>query len=384
MLAATARTAPERSTSGVERIGDAQTLGYLREPWDELLEASDSDCLFLTWEWLFTWWEHLAAGRDLSIFAAVSGRKLAAVAPFCLRPASWSSGHPFRVLEFLGNGHAGSDYLDFIVRKGHEQEARRALGSHLAKQRYVHKWTNLRRGACFAAQIASSLHEQHWSVSEAKINTCPYISLEGKTWESYLAGLGAEHRYTFHRKWKRLNRDHVVRFEQVATAAQCRESIDLLIGQHNQRWRGRGGSDAFHTPGLVAFHQEFAQLALRRGWLRLYVLWVDEKPAASLYGFLYRRKFYFYQSGFDAAYEKQSVGLISMGLAIRRAIEEGAAEYDLLHGDEPYKSHWTRQNRELGRIELYPPGWFGGICRSSIEFARASRTMARRVSGRNL
>ena len=99
---------------------------------------------------------------------------------------------------------------------------------------------------------------------------------------------------------------------------------------HNMRWRDRGGSDAFHTPGLVSFHREFSQLALKRGWLRLYVLRLNQKPAACLYGFLYGRTFYFYQSGFDSAYEKQSVGLVSMGLGIKSAIAEGAEEYDLI------------------------------------------------------
>jgi CelD/BcsL family acetyltransferase involved in cellulose biosynthesis len=368
----------------VERINSGLAFAKLHEQWDELLAESASDCLFHTWEWLFTWWKHLAAGRELSILTIVSGNKLTGIAPFCLRPSNWSFGHPFRVLEFLGCGYVGSDYLDLIVRRGHEEYARTLFASHLATQRLVLKWTSLRRGACFANHIASVLLGQGWRMSDAKINTCPYISLEGKTWESYMASLGSEHRYNFRRKWKALNRDHVVRFEQVATEARCREAVDLLIGQHNQRWRSRGGSDAFHTPELVAFHQEFAPIALRRGWLRLYVLWIDDIPAASLYGFLYRRKFYFYQSGFDAAYEKQSVGLITMGLAIQRAIDERATEYDLLHGDEAYKSHWSRERRDLGRIELYPPGWLGRICQSSIEFARASRRRAGRTLTKTL
>ena len=78
-------------------------------------------------------------------------------------------------------------------------------------------------------------------------------------------------------------------------------------------------------------------------------------------------------------YDKYSVGLVTMGLAIQRAIEEGAGEYDLLHGDEAYKSHWSNDSRELGRLELYPPGSLGWMCRSSAELELASRRIARRV-----
>ena len=374
-----AKTMADRSTFTVEKIHDGQRFENLKVEWGELLESSASQCLFLTWEWLHTWWKHLAADRRLSILAVRCGSELAALAPLGLRPPSLSRRCLFPVLEFLGSGNAGSDYLDFIVRRGCEQKARQALTSCLAGERLMFDWTQLRHSGCFAADVASTLGEKGWKVSETRTNTCPFILLAGRSWESYLATLGAEHRYNFNRKWKRLNRDYVVQFEEVRTEEQCRESIDLVIALHNLRWRDRGGSDAFHTAGLVGFHQEFSQIALERGWLRLYVLRLNGNPAASLYGFLYHRTFYFYQSGFDAAYDRYSVGLVTMGLAIKRAIEEGAEEFDLLHGDEAYKSHWSNGSRELGRLELYPPGSLGWLCRSSVEMEHASRRIARRV-----
>ena len=139
--------------------------------------------------------------------------------------------------------------------------------------------------------------------------------------------------------------------------------------------RARGRSDAFHTPSLVNFHREIAQIARARGWLRLFILRLNGAPAAGLYGLLYKRKFYFYQSGFDPAFEKWGVGSVTMGLAIQYAIEEGAEEYDFLHGDEPYKRHWAREQRALSRIELYPPGPSGWIQYSARAAARSARGM---------
>ncbi len=378
-MATLAKTLADRSSFTLEKIHDGLKFAQLKREWGVLLESSTSPCLFLTWEWLHTWWKHLAGDRQLFILAVRCGSELAALAPFCVRPPSLSRRRLFPVQEFLGSGNAGSDYLDFIVRRGCEPNARQAFASCLAGERLMFDWRQLKRCGCFAAGIASILDENGWKVAEARTNTCPFILLAGKSWDSYLASLGAEHRYNFNRKWKRLNRDYVVQFEQARTEEQCRESIDLVIALHNLRWRDRGGSDAFHTPGLVGFHQELSQVALESGWLRLYVLRLNGKPAASLYGFLYRRTFYFYQSGFDAAYDKYSVGLVAMGLAIKCAIEEGAEEFDLLHGDEAYKSHWSNGSRELSRLELYPPGSLGWLCRSSVEMEHASRRIARRM-----
>lgn len=374
------RLVATRSPFTVERITDESALVAIRGDWNELLQSSRADCFFLTWEWAATWWKYLGAPGRLIVLVVRHRGELVALAPFRLRPSGLLRKQPFPVLEFLGSGFAGSDYLDVIVRRGYEDTAVDALAQELSSYRNVRrssfKWNSLVRDRCLAVRIAERLNSRGWSVDEAQTNICPYIPLEGHSWESYLAGLGSEHRADFRRKWNRLNRDFDVRFEAAQTSDECAESIDLLIEQHNLRWRHRGGSDAFHTPELVGFHRELSQVALEKGWLRLYVLWLNGKPAASLYGFFYGEKFYFYQSGFDIAYEKYSVGMITMGLAIQSAIAEGAREYDLLHGDETYKSHWSSHHRPLTRLELYPAGMRGLLYRGFISLARAAQKTA--------
>jgi CelD/BcsL family acetyltransferase involved in cellulose biosynthesis len=207
---------------------------------------------------------------------------------------------------------------------------------------------------------------------------CPYILLEGHSFESYLEGLGSSHRYNFRRRLRQLQRGFAMRFECARTEEERRQALEILFQLHQQRFEDRGGSDAFHTPALVAFHREISEIALRRGWLRLYVLRLDGRPAAALYGFHYGGRFLFYQAGFDAAFAKHSVGLVAMGLAIQAAIGEGAREYDLLHGDEPYKSLWARSRRELERIELFPPTTAGHTHRL---LRRGARAAWRRVLG---
>ena len=241
------------------------------------------------------------------------------------------------------------------------------------------KLANVRRNECLAEKLAGSLSAFRWRFDELQTNVCPYIPLEGHSWESYLAGLGGETRYNFNRKWKRLNRDFTVEFEAIGDQSRLTEALAVLITQHNARWHDRGGSDAFHLKELVAFHHELSRTALARGWLRFYVLTLDGQPAASQYGFLYRGIFYFYQSAFDASYEKYSVGFLTMGLAIRQAITEGAREFDLLHGDEGYKSHWSTQRRKLGRFELYPPGAKNAAWRRCVQLGRICRRVEHRV-----
>ena len=373
MLAAGAATA----ATGVSVVEELAEFTALREEWNGLLVHSDADCIFLTWEWLHTWWKHLAGNRRLKILTVRIGGSLAGILPVCSRPfgLSWPAGD---LWEFLGSGQAGSDYLDVIARRGQQERVCAALAAHFESEQHHLRWTNLSSHAAVSG-IVARLAERGFGVNRASINICPYIPLTGHTWDSYLAQLGPEHRYQFRRKWRQLHRDFSVCIEAVTDAAACREAVDLLIRLHRMRWQTRGGSDAFHLDGLVELHREFASLALQRGWLRLFTMKLNGRPAASLYGFCYGRKFYYYQAGFDPAFEKNSVGLLLMAAAIQRAIDDGCSEFDMLHGDERYKSHWARESRELIRYELYAPGLGGRLLHSAMGAAREYRRVVRRV-----
>jgi CelD/BcsL family acetyltransferase involved in cellulose biosynthesis len=282
------------------------------------------------------------------------GGELIGLAPLGIRRASLRNLFPFRRVDFLGSGTAGSDYLDLIVRQGWEEEAVHALSHALGPQRIL-EFSQLRSSA-LAFQLAGQMERHGWKAEIDKAGTCPFIDLRGHSWTSYLANMSPEHRYNVRRKVNKLHTQFDVTFERVEDPLQCQPALRLLIELHQARWREHGRSDAFHTEDHINFHNEFAIRALRRGWLRLFVLRLNGAPASAIYALRYGPGFHFYQSGFDPQYARYSVGLVAMALSIQSAIEEGAEEYDFLHGDEPYKFHWARESRDLARIRLFPPG----------------------------
>jgi CelD/BcsL family acetyltransferase involved in cellulose biosynthesis len=351
----------------------------LRGEWTELLDDSAANTLFLTWEWLHTWWTHLGGDRRLSLITVRSAGRLLAIAP--LAQHSWrpSALQFVPQLELLGSGDVGSDYLDLIVRRGAEPAVAAALGEELVARRALVQLPQLANGHSVAAGVASLLQRRGWQLRIARTDVCPYIALEGHTFDSYLATLGSSHRYNFRRRLRQLQRGFDVQFRCITTEEDRREALATLVSLHNGRWTPRGGSTAFYEPDLLAFHDELGRLTLDRGWLRLFVLSLDGRPAAALYGFAYRGKFYFYQAGFDPACARYSVGLVTMGLSIEQAVAEGLSEYDLLHGDEQYKFLWARASHAIAGIELYPPSMLGALSRASTQVYRAARALGRRA-----
>jgi CelD/BcsL family acetyltransferase involved in cellulose biosynthesis len=356
-------------------ISDEQQFFALRHEWNALLDASESPSPFLKWEWMHAWWEHLRGAATLYLIAARSGGTLIGIAPLVHRPRRVAA--PAR-LEFLGAGKAGADYLDLIVRADYEDEAIMAIAATLKAAQLPLLLDHL-PPAALATDLESPLTSLGWSTIESTPDVCPIAGLAGHSWDSFLATLGSSHRANVRRRVRALHAGFDVRFERVSTDAGRRAALDALSRFHADRFQGERGSTAFGDPSLQRFHDDFTRAAQDAGWLRLFVLSLNGAPAAVMYGFLLGGRFYFYQHGFSAEYAAHSVGLVLMAMTIRAAIEEGAAEFDMLYGHEPYKYLWARAERSLMRLRLFPPHLSGQLLRHQAEARGMIRNLVHHI-----
>jgi CelD/BcsL family acetyltransferase involved in cellulose biosynthesis len=227
------------------------------------------------------------------------------------------------------------------------------------------------------SRLSAPLIEAGWSLRTVQDGVCPFIRLAGHTWDSFLATLGPANRATTRRRLRLLDRKFATRFEPVAGNEMRQFALRKLFDFHDARFDRQG--TAFRTEALRAFHFDATERLSRSQLLRLYTLHLNGELAAVMYGISFRERFYFYQHGYDPRFRADGIGRALLDMSIRAAIEEGLREFDLLYGDESYKSAWTRDVRQLTRIDLFPPHLGGRLHQRAVEAERAARAFARRV-----
>lgn len=350
----------------VERISDATGLDALKSEWQALLQGDEVDCLFLSWEWLSCWWRHVSQHRRLCLLTVRRGGELVGIAPFAIRPPEPGRLVPFRTLEFMGMGDVGSDYMNLILRVDQEAPALEALADYLKQNRLVLDLRRVDAGSRRISTLLALLQEDGWQSEQVVTDVCPYIDLKDHDWKSYIATVSRSHRANVNRRIRRLGEIFKqVEFKQAITEEERRECFTQFLRLHQLRWSGKEHSNAFTGEGTLQFHSEFSQLALERGWLRLFVLKLDGEPVAATYSFRYGDSFYYYQAGLDPKLAEHSVGLATLGLAVQSALKEGVSRYDMLHGNQGYKALWTDAHRPLSRIHCYPPNAGGALYRQA-------------------
>ena len=316
---------------GVEPVED---LAELRDDWDELAARSRNP--FATWEWVSTWWRHFGAGRPLRTLACrePDGRLVAIV------PAFESTRRPLRTLRFIG--HNLGDSLGPICAPADVGRTARAL--HAALRR-GHLGADLLLGEQLPGDGA-------WGTllgaSLVRRESSPVLDVDGASFDGWLAGRSRNFREQVRRRERRL-REQGLRYRLCESPETLHADLDTLFALHAARW---GDRDEAFVPELLPFHREFASLALARGWLRLWVLELDGRPAAAWEGFRFGGADWYYQAGRDPALDRHAVGFVLLAHTVRDAMEAGMRQYCLGRGDEDYKRRFAGRDPGLVKVVL--------------------------------
>ncbi|MGH7199749.1 MAG: GNAT family N-acetyltransferase [Planctomycetaceae bacterium] len=356
----------------IELLNSAEQLHALEPEWNAVLAESASAGVFLTWEWISTWWEHFGTTLRPWILVAreAPGGRAAGIAPLVLRR------HPFRgpcrELSLIGNTAGAADHLDVIARAGWERAV--AAGFVETLQSHRHQWDVLRLDGLRAESAFLGALRQHDS-GTAMIwdSVCPFLRLPD-TRDEFFAMLDRKVRSSLRRRAKLLERDSggTVEYQRVDSLERLPTALNEVFRLHQAIRTERGDRGAFCDPLVRRFHERLAERFLLNDRLRLYLLNVNGRAIAAAYCFRYGQSVSFYQTGYDPQWARYGPGSAVIAQAICDSIHDGAREFDFLRGAEPYKSQWTRTARRDVRLRLAATRR-GSLLVLTYRLARAAR-----------
>lgn len=318
----------------VELRRDPGLFADLAAEWTTLLRRSAVDTIFLTPQWQEVWWRHFAEGLSLRLLLArEDAGVLLGIAPLYAREEAGRT-----VLQFVG-GVDVSDYLDFIVARGREEEVYRAFLDYLQEKATDWDLLDLHclpghspTGAGLLCQVCAECCSD--GVTAEREEAAPYIPLPGE-WEAYLETLDKKQRHEIRRKMRRAEAETEVRWERLEDRAGLDEAVSTFLGLHRA---SHPEKDAFMTPAMEGFFRDMAAVTWAAGWLNLYTLWLDGRPAAAMWCFDYGSDLLVYNSGYDPAYRPElSAGNVLLSYCIQDAIARGKRRFDFMRGSEGYK-----------------------------------------------
>lgn len=337
-------SATEHQTRLCQNLHD---LPLGRASWSRLHKQSETRSIFLTWDWLSTWWECYGADAELYTFAVLRNDELVGIAPLQLRRDDG-----LRVVEFLGTGL--SDYADVIAAAENKPWVIATIFEALVRRR--DRWDVLRLQNIPSASATMPLLEQQaqpegWVVRKQSAGACPALSLEkSRTFAETCARKRSLVRHTrYFEHLAPLAFSHVLDSDEVA------DLLPHFFEQHRDRRFMAGDRSLFDDMRNRRFFERVSQTLLESGWLRFSALrWRDELLAFH-FGFLYDRVFTWYMPSFNVDYARYSPGEVMLKRLLEDALAADAREFDFALGQTAHKERFANVKRENVSLEIVQP-----------------------------
>ncbi|TYC62711.1 GNAT family N-acetyltransferase [Marinobacter sp. BW6] len=320
----------------------------MADEWQACLEVSDANPLFMSWPWLYSWWETWSQilGMELVLLGVFDQRdELVGIGPFCRRVLMTPAGIRVARLYMIGNAWrlaptVRTEYYGIIARRGFEHPVRAALVSALEQL----EWDELICSDVPVDQLENlttgGVNEQRgYRIIRRTDDTGIRIDTSG-AFDDWLGGLGKHTRLKAYNRRAYLKKQGELAF---LDHNQCRDGdfFERLNAFHMNRW----GKPAFDGEAL-RFHRLFLErLHLCGGESAMSVILYNERCVSVLYDLVVRGCRYNLQAGYEEGFDaKVSLGYLHLGFAIESAFNHGTTSaYDLLAGTgkkQFYKSHF--------------------------------------------
>ena len=328
----------------------------LEQDWRRLLEQSDSDIPFMTWEWQEPWRKYFAAGKDLQVYVCRQGAAAVAILPFVVE-RSRRRKTELRTLKLFGAGL--SDQLGLLVDPSVPEAIDRIAGELQARSGEwdVIELSDLDSENPVARSFCQAFRKLGLSVSEAVTSERPYLETAGRDWNTYFCSQrSTKTRKRKRNKLRKLQAQGELKLMKVTDPAGYLSSLERIIAlQERDSYHGQERRRPFDGEAGYGFFREMGAAFAKNSWLMLWLSELDGRLLAYELGWRYKGRHFDYYGGFDFSSFKLSAGSLLKVRSLQSCFEDGVTAIDFLRGKHQWKQRWTEECRANVRLTIENP-----------------------------
>ena len=333
-------------------ISNYKEFKNYQKAWKGLSLRSNSDNIFLTYEWIDAFIRHFCSKKDrLLILNVFQDDILIGIAPLMIKRCKYS-GLPVKSVCFIGT--AISDRMDFII-DGNREEVINLMLDYIVKIKEEWDIIDLREIAEYTGAAAII---RKW-LMRTKMN-----NIFGPRKKSFFINFNGNRDFLFQVFSKKFNNILKKKNSRVKNMnLEFKRYLEDDIGRvgtfsdvsfiEKHSWKGIGEKGIFLKKHESDFHREIFRTFSKKQWVDLYMLSIDKKPAAFVYNYLYGEKSYNYNLAYDKKYSKISPGRILVLWALKDSIVRDISVFDFIRGEGNWKSELTQSFNIHDRIRIY-------------------------------
>ncbi len=338
------------------RIKNKKEFENLHEIWDVLWESRDKKTIFSTYEWSHAAWLWRENTASLYILLFMSGSKHVGLIPLISCDYTMY-GTKVKVLEILSV--PDNQICEALVVPGYEDSVVKALVNYLLKNKSSWDLINLRKLCPDDFLMERCLSGMKGVLSTGnydELDCVPTIFLD-KSWDDFYKTKSRRMKKSNNNIRNRLHKN----FREVKIMHYCSRYHQQHDLQHayseylnvaRNSWKNEK-LKALYSSNALDFLDRITQYAIKKGWLSIWLLYLDSTPVAGEYQLIDRGRVYALRSEYHKSYSDYSPGSYLNWKILEKSFGLGYITYEMGPGDMEYKIRWSEINSKRYRSRIY-------------------------------
>ena len=339
----------------VTEIQSPNELVQYRVEWETLLANTLHSSFFDTHEWLSTWLDFFWKDRPIAFLFVRLGGTLIALMPLLSDESGelWCRHsltlpiNPFATrADLIGDNTAVGPIGEIC---SYLCETRRTVRLGLQ---------SIEAASRLLPAIEKVAYCQQLRIRTSRTKGCPIVRILGD-WDGYLASRAKHVRSEIRRKRRKLDQAGVVRLRTVSSADDSRAAMKDILRIEQKSWKEDNQTSFTAVSGLAEFYGTLSLRCALQGWLRTFILYLDNVPVAHMVGMVYRNEYYALKTSFDENYRDLSPGSVLVAYALEHAFAARLSVFDFLGWPSRWKNELANDVREHMNICVFTPNNYG-------------------------
>jgi CelD/BcsL family acetyltransferase involved in cellulose biosynthesis/ribosomal protein S18 acetylase RimI-like enzyme len=330
----------EKDMFEIEIIDTYERFLKIKSIWNSTLRKSKNENVFLRHEWFKCWWESFGKNKWMYILNIIKDGRTIALAPFMITRELYR-GIPVNKLKFISNEH--SFRCEFII-SSHHKTVLQAIFDHVWNCR--EKWDvieleNIPEDSTLFLRLIRLFNLRNYVYGKKEGLNSPYLKIH-TSWDYYRSNLSKRFKRNLSAKENRIKKAGSYTVEEIK---RFDDSFYDILEISEKSWKSKIGKAISDSEDTIKFFINLTKTAFRKGWLSIWLLKINNMPAAYEYQLVYKNKAYAMKSDFDEKFSEQSPGFVLNHHIMKSRFDSNISEYDLGGSNNSYKMNWQPKIR---------------------------------------
>lgn len=330
----------------------------LKSQWNNLWADYAYGHVFLSYEWLSTWWKIYGKNRELAIVVVRDEDEIIGLAPLMISVFHIPLVGTVKMVEFVGTGY--TDYHDFIVKRKAPQVIQKIIEYLKHEKIRVIRLRHLSEHSPNLPIIRELLATNGfgYKVIDREVVECPYLEIEDD-FDTYFKTRSKNLRKSIRKKERRLKKLGELKLFRVhGNDAQIETHLKRVFDLHRKNWESRDEWCFFSY--AKAENREFVEDVIKqlgqKDWCSLFLLTLNGEMIAYIMSFTYNNVVFLWNTSYALEYDQFGPGKLIHHKLIEYLYQNGFARCDFLRGKESYKMNFCNTTSRNYEISLFGKG----------------------------